>query len=230
MNFENPSKCEIIMHELGYALMAGFYRRYARSLGLRGDERVLELGSGGGALSRFLAPLLPEGRLTCVDISAAWMDRARRRLARFDNVEFLCGELADLPIPDGSQDLAVIHLMLHDVPAEKRQPFITTLTGKLTPTGRVAIREPISARHSLPEPELRSLLTTAGLHETSAGHSRNVFMGEMYEGVYGRECAEGLTNAGRGAIIEHMFDMTTGGRSGCPAIVSIQERRRRSPS
>lgn len=190
MDFQNPSRAQIVLHEIAYALMGGFYRRYAQSLGLRGDERVLEIGSGGGALSEhLLGHLTAGGSLTCVDTSAVWMDRARRRLARFDNVEFLCMDLAEAPIPDGSHDLAVIHLMLHDVPAQARPGLVSALVSKLTPTGRVAIREPIGRSHFIAESEIRELLTATGLHETSSNHSRNIMRIEMYEGVFGRQGA-----------------------------------------
>ena len=187
MEFQNPKTSDFVVHEIAYVLMGSFYAGYARSLDLRGDERVLELGSGAGALSRYLLRYLTEGgSLTCVDTSAAWMDRARRRLAKADNVEFYCGDLAQLDIPDASHDLAVIHLMLHDVPAEARQPLVTALARTLTPAGRVAIREPIGSRHSLSESEIHELMGAAGLVELSSKHSKNLFMGKLYQGVFGR--------------------------------------------
>ncbi len=185
VEFQNPKTSDFVVHEIAYVLMGGFYGRYAKSLALRGDERVLELGSGGGALSqRLLRYLTDGGSLTCVDTSAAWMDRARRRLAKAGNVHFHCGDLAGLDIPDASHDVAVIHLMLHDVPEENRHDLVSALAAKLKPSGRLAIREPIGRRHSLPEPELKELLSAAGLTEIGAKHTKNIWMGELYEGVW----------------------------------------------
>ncbi len=169
VEFQNPKTSDFVVHEIAYVLMGGFYGRYAKSLALRG--------------------LTDGGSLTCVDTSAAWMDRARRRLAKATNIEFHCGDLAELDIPDASHDVAIIHLMLHDVPEENRQGLVSALSAKLKPGGRLAIREPIGRRHSLPEPQLKDLLSAAGLTETSAQHTKNFFMGELYEGVWERQCA-----------------------------------------
>ena len=65
------------------------YRNYARGLDLRDNERVLEVGSGGGNLSRFLAEKIPDGRLVCLDNSEYWIKKAKKRLSDFRNVEFV---------------------------------------------------------------------------------------------------------------------------------------------
>ena len=44
------------------------------------------------------------------------LEAARRRLARFDNVEFRESELERLPIEDGRLDAAILFLALHHVP------------------------------------------------------------------------------------------------------------------
>ena len=49
------------------------YKRYSKKLELKGNEKVLELGSGGGNLSRFLTGRLPQGELYCIDISPYWL-------------------------------------------------------------------------------------------------------------------------------------------------------------
>lgn len=43
------------------------YKCYANRLNLQGNEQVLEVGCGGGNLSRFLAERLPRGKLTCIE-------------------------------------------------------------------------------------------------------------------------------------------------------------------
>lgn len=76
--------------------------------------------------------------------------------------------------------------MLHDVPADERQALINALASRLTRDGRIAIREPTREKHGIPELEIRDLMSTAGLHRISAQHSRNLFMGDLYDGVFGR--------------------------------------------
>lgn len=52
---------------------------------LRPDMRVLELGCGGGRISRYVAPLVAE--LVCTDVSRAMVAEARQNLATFPNVQ-----------------------------------------------------------------------------------------------------------------------------------------------
>jgi ArsR family transcriptional regulator len=79
------------------------------------DERwvVGDLGCGNGQLSALVAPHV--ARVIAVDRSSEMLASARRRLARFDNVEVRQSELESLPIDDGSLDAAALGLVLHHV-------------------------------------------------------------------------------------------------------------------
>jgi trans-aconitate 2-methyltransferase len=68
-------------------------------LPLRGDERVLDAGCGSGRVTELLAERLPEGLVIALDQSAAMLDEARRRLARFaDRIEYVQADLSQ-PLP-----------------------------------------------------------------------------------------------------------------------------------
>lgn len=56
MSFEEPSRLKAyrMMFEMN-VLGRPYYQRYVKELGLHGNERVLEYGSGPGAASRYLA-------------------------------------------------------------------------------------------------------------------------------------------------------------------------------
>jgi len=54
--------------------------------GISGNKRGFEIGSGDGTVARILAPLC--GSLDCNDISAAFLERARRKCADLANVSF----------------------------------------------------------------------------------------------------------------------------------------------
>ena len=59
VDFENPSVLFILEDKLkGLLGCPLLYNRYFRTFGLKGDERVLDFGCGGGAGSRCLAKLL----------------------------------------------------------------------------------------------------------------------------------------------------------------------------
>jgi trans-aconitate 2-methyltransferase len=69
------------------------------SLGLRGDETVLDAGCGSGRVTELLLERLPEGRVVALDGSPSMLDEARRRLERFgDRVEYVQADLA-APLP-----------------------------------------------------------------------------------------------------------------------------------
>lgn len=75
-----------------------YYRRYVKEFGLRGNERVLEYGSGPGAASLYLAQQLHSGggHLTCVDISSVWMTHFKKRIHRYLNADFKLGDIVPL--------------------------------------------------------------------------------------------------------------------------------------
>ncbi len=57
-----PQKLEIYLTlGLGITVLSPYYRGFARSLGLHGDERVLDFGSGSGICSRHIAARLRRG-------------------------------------------------------------------------------------------------------------------------------------------------------------------------
>ncbi len=74
---------------------------------------VLDLGGGTGAMSAAVLEGLPQARVTLLDVDAAMLDEARRRLAPFgERVEFREGSFLD-PLP--AADAVVASLALHHV-------------------------------------------------------------------------------------------------------------------
>ncbi|HII02445.1 TPA: class I SAM-dependent methyltransferase [Methanosarcinaceae archaeon] len=195
MSFENPSFLEKIMEEiLEYQILSRspLYKAYLRKLPLKGSEKVLEFGSGGGACSRHLVKILSKGgKLTCIDTSEYYISKARQRLQKFDNIEFLNGDVRKPGIPDSSFDMVLIHFAFHHVSGHEKQDIMNSLASKLKKSGTVFIREPIDEKGAeLPVEEIRSLMKKAGLEEVDFGMKKIVLAGTVYEGVYkvkGRE-------------------------------------------
>ena len=160
------------------------YRKTFANLALDGNEQVLELGCGGGQTARVLLRRLDRGHLTGIDVDEWWADRASRNLRRYDNVEILLGDVRDLPLEEGGFDLAVVHLVIHDIEKAERGPIIEALAGKLRDGGRLFIKEPTKEPHGMPEAEIWELLTGAGLQETARAASRSMFMGPIVEGQF----------------------------------------------
>src|SRR5438093_7342348 len=76
------------------------------SLGrLERGERVLDLGSGAGTDSLVAAQMVgPEGRVAGIDMTPEMLAKARGAAAEMGatNVDFVEGEVEQLPCPDGS--------------------------------------------------------------------------------------------------------------------------------
>ncbi|MEC9372191.1 MAG: metalloregulator ArsR/SmtB family transcription factor [Planctomycetota bacterium] len=99
------------------------------------DTVIADLGCGTGNAAERLAPYVK--KVIAVDVSSPMLDASRKRLAEFDNVEFVEGDLTDLPLEDASVDAAVCVLVLHHLP----QPAaaIAEMRRLLKPGGAAAI-------------------------------------------------------------------------------------------
>jgi SAM-dependent methyltransferase len=78
---------------------------------LTGDERVLDVGTGAGALALALAPLVRA--VVGLDTVPELLELARER--SLPNTEFVEGDGTALPFPDGAFDLTATHRTLHHV-------------------------------------------------------------------------------------------------------------------
>ncbi len=72
---------------------------------------VADLGCGAGEIAARIAPLT--GRVLAIDREPTMIAAAKRRLRAFGNAEVRAGDLADLPVPDGEVDAAILSLVLH---------------------------------------------------------------------------------------------------------------------
>ncbi|HUL62837.1 MAG TPA: class I SAM-dependent methyltransferase, partial [Methanocella sp.] len=169
VTFKEPNRILAAFQAFTYSIMARtYYRLYVESLGFRGGERVLEYGSGPGAMSKVLAGALPHGHLTCVDISEVWMGYMRKVARQYANIDLMQGDIADLGIPPESYDVVFIHFVIHDVPGNVRREKMKIVLDKLKKGGQVFIREPTSAGHGIAPGEIRAIMTENGLRETSS--------------------------------------------------------------
>ncbi len=182
-----PSWFNIKFHYLVSAtLLRHFYKSYVTGMNLKGDEKVLDFGSGSGAEAVHIADVLSKGkgRLTCLDISPAWLETARNRLSNYNNVDFLLGDITVLDIEESFFDVTVIHFVLHDIDRDARPEIIKAIAKSLKKGGTIFIREPLDAKHGIPADEIRGLMKDGGLEEKEAKFTKSVFVGEMFEAVY----------------------------------------------
>jgi len=179
-DFEHPSIL-FVLEDMLKGLIGGplLYNPYFKIFGLKGNERVLDFGCGGGAGSRCLANILSEdGHLTCVDVSSHWIAKARKRLDKYSNVECKSGDIRELDISDSSFDvISAIHV-IHDVAPAERQDIVMTLSRKLKAGGLLFIREPTKKSHGMPVEEIRAILLKAGLKEIKHKETKSEYMGK----------------------------------------------------
>lgn len=92
---------------------------------IRKGETVLDLGSGAG-FDCFLAARQTgaQGKVIGVDFSPAMVEQARKnaRKGHYNNVEFIVGEIENLPLDDSSVDVIISNCVIN-LSVEKRKVF-----------------------------------------------------------------------------------------------------------
>lgn len=104
-------------------------------------SRVLEAGCGVGAQTITLAQRSPAARFTCVDVNAASVAEAKRRvdLAGLSNVEFAQGDLFDLLYEEASFDHVFVCFVLEHLP--RPMEALASLRRLLKPGGTLTLIE-----------------------------------------------------------------------------------------
>jgi ubiquinone/menaquinone biosynthesis C-methylase UbiE len=136
-----------------YATRSGkfvVWDRVLRDLRLAGDETVLDLGCGRGAVLLAAAKRLPRGRAIGVDLwQADQTDNSEQAtLANavaedvVDRIELHTADMTGLPFPDESVDVIVSNLAIHNIPGHAgRREALDEAVRVLRPGGRLAIAD-----------------------------------------------------------------------------------------
>ncbi|NGQ94768.1 class I SAM-dependent methyltransferase [Brevibacillus sp. SYP-B805] len=130
----------------------GKYRERERLLdlvGLRGDEKVLDVGCGRGLVLNAAAHRLTTGKAVGIDIwnrqdqsgndPDAMLANARMEGVA-ERVEIVDGDARSMPFADSAFDVVVSSLALHNIPgSEERYRALSEILRVLKPGGRFAI-------------------------------------------------------------------------------------------
>ncbi len=129
---------------------------------LRPGETVLDLGSGGGIDVLLSARRVgPAGKAYGLDMTGEMLDLARgnQRQAGLTNVEFLKGEMEDVPLPAASVDVVISNCVIN-LSADKDR-VLREAFRVLKPGGRFAVSD-VVVRGSVPEEVRKSMLLWVG--------------------------------------------------------------------
>ncbi|GAC1362034.1 MAG: class I SAM-dependent methyltransferase [Ktedonobacteraceae bacterium] len=137
-----------------YSTRRGKFEVWAQlltALGLRGDEQVLDLGCGRGAVLLMVAGLLPQGKAYGVDLwrsqdqsgNALEVTQQNAELEGVaERIELHTADMQQLPFADGSFDVVLSSLAIHNIPdASGRAQAISEAVRVLKPGGRLLIAD-----------------------------------------------------------------------------------------
>jgi arsenite methyltransferase len=173
---------------------------------LKTGEVVLDLGSGGGIDVILSARRVgPAGKAYGLDMTDEMLEvaRANQKKAGVKNVEFLKGEMEDIPLSGGSIDVVISNCVINLSPDKKR--VLQEAYRVLKPGGRLAIAD-IVARGRIPDEIRRDMELWTGC-----------IAGALEEDEY----RQLLSDAGFGGVeIEptRMFRLEKGGCCGGPSV------------
>lgn len=114
-----------------------------REMSLRGDERIIDFGSGLGQFTRAMAHAVPRGSVVGIERDERQLAEATRLAAR-DNVavDFRRGDVLDLDLPReewGSFDVAHGRFILEHVPDPLR--VVQQMVRAVRPGGRIVLAD-----------------------------------------------------------------------------------------
>lgn len=138
-----PNRLEIFLTKIAFSLCGkSVYQGFADCLPLNGNERVLDFGCGMGTVAYYAAKRLPNGHLTCLDISERWMNICRKTLRSFGNIIFM---QCESPVfMKGSFDVVYCHFVLHDLSENELERVIPEIAKSLRSGGVFVFREPLN--------------------------------------------------------------------------------------
>jgi ubiquinone/menaquinone biosynthesis C-methylase UbiE len=206
---ENSAKLYDHQVELLFAGCAGAMRRQVirplkEALRQSADTRLaqgwktgegltfLELGCGTGTMTKFMKLAFPKAKIVASDVSAPYLKMARKKMGKFESVDFVQTAAETTPFQDQGFDVVYTVYLFHELPVEARKNVLRESLRLLKPDGLFTYVDSLQlgdnpelddALKQFPkdfhEPfytnyiktPMRDLTMTTGLSAVSAGHA-----------------------------------------------------------
>lgn len=103
--------------------------------------RVLDLACGNGRFMRQVLEAFPRLALTGLDLSPAYVQEARRRVAQWPQAELAVGQAEAMPFPDAAFDAVTCVYLLHELPPKVRRAVAREIARVLKPGGVLVLAD-----------------------------------------------------------------------------------------
>lgn len=176
-----PKGLEIFITKIVFFLYGkSVYKAFADRLPLEGGEQVLDFGCGMGTVACYVAERIPQGKLTCLDISERWLKACRKTLCKYENV--IIQKYDANTLKRDCYDLIFCHFVLHDIPADELEKIVPALAESLKPGGMLVFKEPLDEADNLIV--IKRLLEQSGLFLKDSRITDIPVMGNSIESIY----------------------------------------------
>lgn len=164
-NFTNPSKFFTWLYSLFCPFYAkSIYRELLESAQFKSSETLLDFGSGAGILAKkILKKINPSNHLTCLDISIAFINKAKKNLRKFENVDFVLGDIRDVELPKNYFNKIFITWVIHHLPNTERKEILKKIADCLKSNGSIYVIEYVASPHGIQKDDLNKIFNDFGL-------------------------------------------------------------------
>jgi demethylmenaquinone methyltransferase/2-methoxy-6-polyprenyl-1,4-benzoquinol methylase len=131
---------DAVINAASFGLYGGFIKKAIKSMDIKPEDHILDLGCGTGRNAALMAKYLSEkGKITGIDLSEVMEKQFNRKFQNDPRISFV-RQRADIPFDLGEQfDKILISFVIHGFPHEVRLKVLENVTKHLKPGGEFFI-------------------------------------------------------------------------------------------